>query len=541
MPSQQADLFRHLSVEKADLYRQIMDCFAAAKRQFRLHLRPDEVLAEGAWSSLPPASRPKLIDIQAALNQLTDWGNLESQPDVSRVTSLSDYYRAQYLYRLSQEAEQTLEDCHDKLRLASANHARMTQKAEAANQVLEQRMQARQQTMTQWRDFTGTGLLASALPDLELPAPQDNWSIETALGLARRTERHLSQTVDDDAAWTRIQGEISQDYTELGKALSALGHQAQADTSDFGLVVHIIYHNRPERPDRLEAHLTAEIAQRKELLSAREREILETHLQAEISSAIQKRLRDAQQQILAINQELHQRPTSTGVRFRLKWETLPEGVDGAPVGLEAARQHLLNTSTDLWSADDRRVVGEMLQQRIEAERSRSDILPGSSLQEQLDRALDYRRWHRFRIERWAAGEWRSLMGPASSGERALGLTVPLFAAVSSFYTRGGSSHAPRLVLLDEVFAGIDEPARAHCWALIREFDLDFVVTSEREWACSVELPGVAIAQLQRREGIDAVHISRWIWDGRTKRHAPDPGQRFPPDVETDAIDNGHAP
>lgn len=105
MPSQQADLFRHLSVEKTDLYRQVMDCFAAAKRQFRLHLRPDEVLAEGGWSSLPPTSRPKLIDIQAALNQLTDWGNLESQPDVSRVTNLNDYYRAQYLYRLSLEGE----------------------------------------------------------------------------------------------------------------------------------------------------------------------------------------------------------------------------------------------------------------------------------------------------------------------------------------------------------------------------------------------------------------------------------------------------
>ncbi|WP_323011610.1 TIGR02677 family protein [Castellaniella sp.] len=104
-PSLQANLFRHLNADKADLYRQIMDCFAAAKRQFRLHLRPDEVLTEGAWSSLPLASRPRLADIQTALNQLTDWGNLESQPDVSRVTSLSDYYRAQYLYRLSQEGE----------------------------------------------------------------------------------------------------------------------------------------------------------------------------------------------------------------------------------------------------------------------------------------------------------------------------------------------------------------------------------------------------------------------------------------------------
>ena len=103
---------------------------------------------------------------------------------------------------------------------------------------------------------------------------------------------------------------------------------------------------------------------------------------------------------------------------------------------------------------------------------------------------------------------------AANDERALGLTVPLFAAVSSFYSHGGSANAPRLVLPDKAFAGIDDAARTHCMALVREFDLDFVMTSEREWACCAELPGASICQLQRHEGIDAVYVSRWSWDGR---------------------------
>ncbi len=102
------------------------------------------------------------------------------------------------------------------------------------------------------------------------------------------------------------------------------------------------------------------------------------------------------------------------------------------------------------------------------------------------------------------------------------------AAVSSYYSQADTVHAPRLVLLDEAFAGIDDAARAHCMALIREFDLDFVITSEREWACYAALPGVAIAQLQRREDIDAVYVSRWTWDGRACRREDDPGRRFPP-------------
>ena len=64
--------------------------------------------------------------------------------------------------------------------------------------------------------------------------------------------------------------------------------------------------------------------------------------------------------------------------------------------------------------------------------------------------------------------------------------------------------------------------------LIREFDLDFVITSESEWACYAELPGVSICQLQRREGIDAVFVSRWTWNGRARLRDDDPDRRFAP-------------
>jgi len=299
-----------------------------------------------------------------------------------------------------------------------------------------------------------------------------------------------------------------------------------AEQSDWGLIVNVIYQNRSERPDRLATRFAAEIDQRTELLNANERAVLENHLQAEIASEIQRLLQTAEAQRAAINKELYSRPTSTGVRFRLLWPPLPEE-EGAPIGLEAARKRLLNTNADLWSSEDRRVVGAMLQQRIAAERELAES-DGGSLIDQLSRALDYRRWHRFRVERWQDGQWRKLSGPASSGERALGLTVPLFAAVASFYSQGSYALAPRLILLDEAFAGIDDTARAHCMGLIREFDLDFVITSEREWACYAELPAVSICQLQRQEGIDAVFVSRWTWDGKARVREADPDRRFAP-------------
>ncbi|MDQ1833712.1 TIGR02677 family protein [Massilia scottii] len=101
MQAESRELFRHVSAEKFSLYRAIMATFAGAKRQYRLQLRPDDVLAEGEWTTAPPA----IEEIQAALVQLTDWGNLESQPDTSRVASINDFYRARFLYRLSRGGE----------------------------------------------------------------------------------------------------------------------------------------------------------------------------------------------------------------------------------------------------------------------------------------------------------------------------------------------------------------------------------------------------------------------------------------------------
>src|SRR5690606_7415779 len=122
---------------------------------------------------------------------------------------------------------------------------------------------------------------------------------------------------------------------------------------------------------------------------AREREVLENHLQAEIAAEIQRLMRAANDRVNAINQELRKRPTSTGVRYRLQWEPLSTE-NGAPAGFDVARERLLNTSADLWSAEDRRAVGTMLQQRIAAERARADTdIIGGNLAEQLARALDY--------------------------------------------------------------------------------------------------------------------------------------------------------
>lgn len=103
MTPSERDLFRHVSADKAPLYRAVMEAFAAAKRRYLPYLRADEVQSEAAW----PGEPPSLDEVSAMLAQLADWGNLEAQPDTARVSSIEDFYRARFLYRLSRGGEAT--------------------------------------------------------------------------------------------------------------------------------------------------------------------------------------------------------------------------------------------------------------------------------------------------------------------------------------------------------------------------------------------------------------------------------------------------
>ncbi len=423
-----------------------------------------------------------------------------------------------------QKHGRALQDARAQLVVVAGQRGTAQQKHSDLNQKLEERVLARKSATDGLQAFAQhTGFVAVAIPDLGLPDDTAAWGIEAALTIARRAEQALADVAADEPDWERIQRDIGRDFTELQATMSTQGHSATAEPSDFGLIVRIVYQQKPERPDTLEQRLDAELAEQRLILSAQERALLEEHLEKEIAANLQRMIRDTEEWVTAINAELHKRPTSTGMRYRLVWDPLPEHDENAVPGLGLARKRLLNTSSEAWSVEDRRLVGEFLQARIDDERQRDEA---GTLYDNLARALDYRRWHRFTVERNQDRQWRPLSGPASSGERALGLTVPLFAAASSHY---GSSHehAPRLVLLDEAFAGIDDEARASCMGLIREFDLDFVMTSEREWGCYAELPGLSICQIVRRDGMDAIFVSRWSWDGHVRRAEADPERRFP--------------
>jgi uncharacterized protein (TIGR02680 family) len=374
---------------------------------------------------------------------------------------------------------------------------------------LEQATARRRADVEALRRFAGTGLIAVALDDVELPEEEDEWSVRAALRVARQIESALAEVAEDEPAWQRAQRRVTDELGALGDALRRHGNNASANLQEEGIVVEVVFRGRSTTVPELASALAQEVADRERLLDEREREILENHLVNEVASTLQELISDAEQRVAESNTELAERPTSTGMQLRLSWRILEDG----PPGLQEARGRLLRQAADAWSQEDRAAVGAFLHAQIHDVRSR-DL--GGTWIEQLTEALDYRAWHRFAIERHQGGRWRSATGPASGGERVLTASMPLFAAASSYYGSAGNANAPRMVMLDEAFAGVDDDARAKCLGLLAAFDLDVVMTSEREWGCYREVPGLAIAQLARVQDIPAVLVSHWEWDGATR-------------------------
>jgi uncharacterized protein (TIGR02680 family) len=373
------------------------------------------------------------------------------------------------------------------------------------------------------RRFTTTGLLAVALPELAVPDPGEPWAPDPTVRLARKVNDELADTPDDDPTWDRAQKRVNDELKTLTDTLSQQGNKASGDLFEDGLVVEVEFQGKPATVPELTDALATEVADRERLLSEREREILENHLVNEVASTLQELISAAEAQVAGMNVELDERPTSTGMRLRLQWRPREDG----PAGLAAARERLLRQTADAWSEDDRAAVGGFLQARIAEVRARDSA--GTWL-EHLTEALDYRNWNRFVIQRHQNGQWKPATGPASGGERVLAASVPLFAAASSHYASAGSPHAPRLVTLDEAFAGVDDNARAKYLGLLAAFDLDVVMTSEREWGCYPEVPGLAISQLSRTDDVAAVLVTNWEWDGRkrTKVGRRDPAPQEKP-------------
>ena len=388
--------------------------------------------------------------------------------------------------------------------------ARMEERIDSRRDTINGETERRQRSCIAFQQLCSLGLLRTATAESHDDDPS-GWSVSRTVDMARQTESALAQINADDAAWDRIQDAVTTRIQELNTALSQHAFTSTLLTSDGLYRVTVPYQGRDRSVHELRDLLSEEVQQRQLILDEREREIIENHLIGEVAAKLHEQIHQAHTLVDQMNAEIQKRPMSTGMTLKFDWK--PDA--DLSIGIVEMCKKLL-AATGTWSPSERAAIGRYLQDHIKEVRASHET---GTWHEHLAEALDYRRWHRFWVMRRQDTGWKRLTkrthGTGSGGEKAVALTIPQFAAAAAHYS-SARDDAPRLILLDEAFVGIDPDMRGKCMELITVFDLDFLMTSEIEWGCYAGLPGVAIHQLSTRSGFDAVFLTRWIWNGKQR-------------------------
>jgi uncharacterized protein (TIGR02677 family) len=94
-------VFEYVQAEKAPLYRAIMRVFIESKERFVVQLRLHEVIC--GMGTL--AGNPEHTEIESALAQLCEWGNLQTRPDQSTACTVEDFYNPPHRYQMTSQGE----------------------------------------------------------------------------------------------------------------------------------------------------------------------------------------------------------------------------------------------------------------------------------------------------------------------------------------------------------------------------------------------------------------------------------------------------
>jgi uncharacterized protein (TIGR02680 family) len=256
--------------------------------------------------------------------------------------------------------------------------------------------------------------------------------------------------------------------------------------------------------------LRTEAERSRQDITERERELFDRTLTGDTRRHLAARIRQAGELVDGMNARLERVRTASDVAVRLVWQV----AEDLPPGTRTARDLLLKDPARL-SGSDRDALHRFFRDRIEAARAEDTA---TSWEQQLAQVFDYTSWHRFlvKVDRGTGDGWqvltKRLHGALSGGEKAIALHLPLFAAVAAHYQAVPT--APRVILLDEVFVGVDSVNRGQVFDLLSALDLDLVLTSDHEWCTYRELDGIAIHQLVTGgDGDDAVTTARFVWNG----------------------------
>lgn len=493
-----AAALRHLRTEWADLDRLVVELAEAREH------RDGQAAAAATAQRRAEDLQAELTREEVALRAIEEAVGASVAEVLRRVEEARSRQReAADEEPRAQERVLALARQHASLETRSEETGRLVEEASTSLSTADDRLQAAVRL---------PGVVTAALADADaITTLVDGYDAAGADGRSRLARQLLEQLSRLSGAGAPVSdGTILNRLHDLNEGLSG-GYDVVDDEED-GVKFVMVADDSGRQPLPVVAErVSAEAASARERLAVGERETIERFLLGELAEEVRERLLEAHDLVRSANEALAAVRSSHGKGARLQWAVDEDMPDGARAAVK-----LLVTSPR--SVDEDAQLRDALMDLISTERERD---PAVSYAEHLRVALDYRRWHRFTVQvtdpsREGGARVLSPRLGLSQGEQRVLSYLALFAAASAHFDSIGRG-CPRLLLLDDAFAKVDEPTHERLLRLLVDLDLDFVITSERMWGCFPRVPSLEIYEALRDPSTPGVALVHFHWDGH-ERH-----------------------
>jgi hypothetical protein len=350
---------------------------------------------------------------------------------------------------------------------------------------------------------------------LRWPARRDDWSDgplpDEVVALHEAILRATGELRPTEASVKQATTRLTRALEELGAELSAAGHDHRPEwISEGGIItVRVVEESGPVPIGMFGERIAAARRDQELLLTESERRVLEDALLTQLARQIHERTVDARDLVARMNDEMKRRRMSSGIAVGVRWELADALADEHRAVVKLMERDAAGLGPEELGRMRLHFAGS-----IKAARAAS---PNRAYRELLGEVLDYRRWRTFAFFLHPAGGGeerltRARHGQLSGGEQSVSLHLPLFAAAHAMFDSADPS-CPRLLALDEAFAGVDDKGRTELFGLAREFDFDLVMTGYDLWATYATVSAAAHYDLSHSPAEHAVSALLMVWDG----------------------------
>lgn len=256
-------------------------------------------------------------------------------------------------------------------------------------------------------------------------------------------------------------------------------------------------------------------------LSESDRHLFEDILLRTVGTKIKDKINNAKEWVANINNIMDEKQKNSNLSFHLVWQNL------SPESLEEMDTKAL---VEIFKMDPDTLTKESIDKLIKhfrAKIAKAEETMNDNKESYFDvvfKILDYRNWFQFKLYyRRNNSDKKELTDKIfsvfSGGEKAKTMYVPLFASISAKLSSASLS-APRLIALDEAFAGVDDKNIEEMFAILKSFDLDYILTSQALWCDYSEVKDISICNLVSDHVSKTIGVDRYRWNGITRMPVP---------------------